>query len=153
MKPAERPTINPDMELLDAVSFAAVEEANARLRELTDGFVEWALSEIRQALGVLDGMIGDGVCDPAGRARVFDVLHNLKGQGGTFDFHIVTRVCGVGCDLIRDQTPVSLSALEKVQACCKVAEFALLHGFTGAGGERGRELLGKLEAVVADPAA
>jgi len=106
-----------------ADTLARAEEATTLLKQ---NYTVWAREDVEKGQRHLDDASGD----PA-RARVhldglYAVMHNVKGQGSSFGYPLVTRVAQAHLDALK------LVLEQKIE---------------GSGGETGEKLAGKLEAL------
>lgn len=116
--------------------------------ELVTQFVEWtgeAVIEMRQII--------DGFSDPPIRGlesinRLYDLTHNIKGMGASFNFNLLTAVGTSLCAYLKKlaaDAPVSMRALD---AHVRTFEVILQHKITGDGGAQGTALEQRLETIV-----
>ena len=76
----------------------AVRAAEAAVAALADSFLEWIGEDIGRAKEALAaGQEKPGDNQPELRA-IFEVVHNVKGQGGSFGYDLLTKIGGSLCD-------------------------------------------------------
>jgi len=116
--------------------------------ELGIQFVEWtseAAAELRQ--------IVDEFSEPIPRGseavnRLYDLTHNIKGMGSSFNFDLMTAVGTSLCGYLKGldgEAPVSRRVLA---AHIRTFEVVLEHRITGNGGSQGEALRLRLDAIV-----
>lgn len=128
----------------------ALARADAALAALNDDYLRWVAADVA-ALGAAVAELracGPGRRDDAA-ARVFEIAHDIKGQGTTFDYPLMTRLGQVMCDLLRaweldggdgdGLLPARLEALAAAMAEVVAARLS------GDGGVRGRDLVCRLK--------
>ena len=72
----------------------AVRDAEAAVAALADSFLEWITEDIDNAKKALaDAQDKPGDNQPLIRA-IFEVVHNVKGQGGSFGYDLLTKIGG-----------------------------------------------------------
>ena len=129
----------------------AVREAEAAVAALADSFLEWIAEDIgraRQALATAQDKPGDN--QPEMRV-IFDVVHNVKGQGGSFGYDLLTTIGGSLCNYLRvDTASASEKQLKVVSAHFTAMDFVLEKNLQGKGGEIGDQLTGKVAQLVAN---
>lgn len=98
----------------------------------------------------------DGVEIPKERFdAVYGCAHDIKGQGGTFGYPLLTEIAGSLCKLIETLLSMdaarNLTPLRKTAVDMHVRALQLVHAnrLTGQGGDAGRKLIDGLRAVVA----
>lgn len=122
--------------------------AEAAIADLAKGYASWALADLakaRTALATAD--------DPAQRAKhveaLFRVGHDLKGQGASFGFPLVTKIGQSLCVLTRDRAcDYQGRHLDLAKSHLDAIELVLTKGIKGEGGKVGAELVAKLELRV-----
>jgi HPt (histidine-containing phosphotransfer) domain-containing protein len=125
----------------------AIARAEAALAEISAGFPALAA-------GVLDGMEAAwAACQGRGAAeagrRLHRGAHNLKGEGGSFGYPLVSVVAASLCLLLEHgyaRIPEGRPAIEAHLAALRAVLAARL---TGDGGTAGRDLLAALRDAVA----
>ena len=145
---SNRPDADETGEVAISTTLARAEKAVANLAQ---DYATWALADIAKARMALAAAIDD----PAGRAPHVDALfragHDLKGQGTSFGFPLVTKIGHSLCALTRDRARSYESRhLDLVKSHLDALELILTKGIKGEGGKVGAELVAKLESRVAD---
>jgi chemotaxis protein histidine kinase CheA len=118
-------------------------QAEGALAALADRYLAWAQADVAR-LGAGVARLREGSRD--GLSELFDIAHDVKGQGTTFGYPLVTEIANRLCRLIEgcgDPDAATLAALAAHVAA--LAEILALR-LQGDGGDRGRRLLGRLEA-------
>ena len=131
-----------------ATSLARAEKAVANLAQ---DYATWALADVAKARAALAAANDD----PAGRGQhveaLFRVGHDLKGQGTSFGFPLVTKIGHSLCALTRDRALSYESRhLDLVKSHLDALDLILTKGIKGEGGKVGAELVAKLEQRVSE---
>jgi chemotaxis protein histidine kinase CheA len=131
-----------------ATSLARAEKAVANLAQ---DYAAWALADVAKARAALAAATGDA----AGRGQhveaLFRIGHDLKGQGSSFGFPLVTKIGHSLCALTRDRARRYESRhLDLAKAHLDALELILTKGIKGEGGKVGAELVARLESRVAE---
>jgi chemotaxis protein histidine kinase CheA len=129
----------------------ALARAEAAVANLAEDYATWALADVAKARTALAAAIDD----PAGREphveALFRVGHDLKGQGTSFGFPLVTKIGHSLCALTRDRAQQYDSKhLDLVKSHLDAIDLILTKGIKGEGGKVGAELVAKLESRVAE---
>ena len=123
--------------------------AEMDLQSVADGFADWAASDIAAALKELD-RVENGAGDEESLKSIFRIAHDIKGQGSTFGFPLVTEISAPLCDFLRSISAVpSTNGIIAVKAHLTALHVVLEQNIKGDGGAMGRQLLDKLAAVMA----
>ena len=127
-----------------ADTLARAEEATTLLKQ---NYTSWAREDIEKGQRHLDDAAGD----PA-RARIhldglFAIMHNVKGQGASFGYPLVTRIAQSLCKLLGAKHDAGEPMMRIAQAHVDALKLVLDQKIEGPGGETGEKLAGKLEAL------
>lgn len=125
--------------------------AEAAVASLAKDYARWALADVARARAALSAAADD----PAGRAQhvetVFRVGHDLKGQGASFGFPLITRIGHSLCVLTRDRALAYQDRhLELATSHIDAIDLVLTKNIRGEGGQVGAALVAKLEQRVAE---
>lgn len=129
-------------------AIAAAEAAEAAIAALAENYVVWVRDDLKTAR---DAFVKAGETLPdnsAAIAEMFAVCHNIKGQGGSFGYQLMTNIGGSLCDFIRDGGSVSDAGLKVIEAHLAALEFVIDRQIKGDGGDAGQGLIQKLRGYV-----
>lgn len=129
----------------------AVRDAEAAVAALADSFIEWISEDIGRAKQALSDA-GDKPGDNQAELRaIFEVVHNVKGQGGSFGYDLLTSIGGSLCNYLRVETAsASEKQIKVIAAHFAAMDFVLEKNIQGKGGEIGDQLTGKVAQLVAN---
>jgi len=126
-------------------TLARAEEATVALRA---NYTTWARADVDATQSLLDAAKGD----PAGRRehldRLYAAMHNMKGQGSSFGYPLVTRFSQSLCRLLAPGRELGDPALKIAQAHLDALKLVLDQKIAGKGGEVGEKLALRLEGLV-----
>ena len=130
---------------------SALARAEAAVADLAKDYASWALADIAKARAALTAASEE----PAERARhvetLFRVAHDLKGQGASFGFPLITKIGHSLCALTRDRTRVYEDRhLALARSHLDALDLVLTKSIKGEGGKVGAELVARLEQRVAE---
>ena len=125
--------------------------AEAAIAHLAKDYAGWALADVTKGRAALDAALGD----PANRAThieaLFRVGHDLKGQGSSFGYPLVTKLGHSLCALTRDRDrDYQAPELDLAKSHLDAIHLVLSKEVKGEGGKVGAELVAKLERRVAE---
>ncbi len=127
--------------------------AEAAVAALADQFLEAARADAAN----LRALAEEARAKPGRNARevrrIFEIAHNIKGQGGSFGFDLITEIGASLCLLTRDAVPLDEDALTVIDHHLRVLSVVIEKGIKGDGGELGMQLIAKLRALTLKPAA
>ncbi len=127
-------------------TLARAEEATTALRA---NYTEWARIDVDHTQALLDA----AKKGPEGRREKLDLLyaamHNIKGQGTSFGYPLVTRLGKSLCRLIAPSRALDDAGLKIAQAHLDALKLVLDQKIAGTGGEVGEKLAARLEGLTA----
>jgi len=126
-------------------TLARAEEATTALRA---NYTEWARIDVDHTQALLDA----AKKAPEGREQLdllYAAMHNIKGQGTSFGYPLVTRIGQSLCRLLAPGRTVDEAGLKVAQAHLDALKLVLAQRIAGKGGEVGDKLAAKLESMTA----
>jgi len=130
-----------------AVDEAALERAEQVITELSDSYVDWAREDLAKIQNAFDELKSGSGEDPLD--AVFQISHDIKGQGGSFDYSLMTIIGDMLCRYIEglggQATP---KAIEVIELHINALHAVISQELKGDGGPIGNQLLSGLELVV-----
>lgn len=124
---------------------AAVANAQAAVAGLSDKYIGWVNDDLKR-LDAAIATVTDGHNADALR-EVYGVAHDIKGQGSTFGYHLVTDIGQLLCRYAEraiEQQKVDRAVIDAhVEALRTVVD----NRIQGPAGELGREILDTLKGV------
>lgn len=140
----------------DGRGFArALEQAQAAIADLADQYIGWVtddLARLRQAVAPLaTGAFSDPAIGEQIKAA-FDVAHDIKGQGGTFGYPLVTDVANLLCRYLEQARKSGHVDREVVDSHVEALETLIENRIAGNAGELGAEILESLKEAAAKAA-
>ena len=126
-----------------------VADAEAAVAALADSFLEWITADLDKAKQALETAKEKPDANQAELREIFGVVHNVKGQGGSFGYDLLTKIGGSMCDYLRSETATaSEKQLKVIAAHFAVIDFVLEKNIQGSGGDVGTQLIGKIQQLV-----
>lgn len=113
----------------------ALDRAEAALSRLSERFVQWAEADglrLAEALAALNF------------TQTFTIAHDMKGQGTTFGYPLVTDLANRLCRLIEDNPSPDAAVLAGMARLVEALRHVIAERMTGDGGEAGKRLLADL---------
>jgi chemotaxis protein histidine kinase CheA len=128
-----------DFESMIARAEAAVEALRETYRE--------QLGEDVAALCALWSRIEAEGADQEKLAELHSIAHNIKGQGGSFGYDLVTDIGASFCDYLRGGPRMAPNELAIVNMHIRMLKNVAENNITGDGGETGARLIEKLRQL------
>ena len=133
----------------DGVDAAMLEKAEALIANLQGDFVVWVQEDLKKLQQHFDAAMALPV-EERGHAmkEVFGVLHNMKGQGGSFGFPLITSLANMLCRFMESRTTFGPSEMEGVSVCVNAIRLVVAERLSGDGGTKGEKLIKGIELVI-----
>ena len=126
---------------------AKVEEAKAAVASLSAQFTTVVAEDVGAIEEAYARAQAAGSERPEHARVIFEVAHNIKGQGASFGYQLLTDVAGLLCLRTRDVDPVSDEALSAIGFHVRALRVIVDGNIRGSGGEKGAALIAKLTAL------
>lgn len=124
-----------------AVDLAALERAEDVIESLADDYLEWVAEDLQALEKAFEALkSGDG-SDKKRLNAVFEISHDMKGQGGSFGFDLVTSIGDHLCRLVEKFDKVGPREIDMVRVHIDALRVVVKKQLKGDGGKEGRELL------------
>lgn len=123
----------------------AAEEA---LNELSEDYPDWVMSVIDELFEIHRRCVDDEVSRKGYFERINSVAHDMKGQGGTFGYQLITDFAEGLYDFTAKGSGLSDSHVEIIKAHIDAMRVVIRERVEGDGGEIGSELKKGLQQSV-----
>jgi chemotaxis protein histidine kinase CheA len=135
-----------------SVDESILEKAEQVIQSMSEDYLKWAkddLVRLAKAFAVLKSSGGQG--DTAAQLEaIFAVSHDIKGQGGSFDYQLMTVVGNQLCRFIENLNgKADANAIEVIELHVNALQAVMSQKLKGDGGAIGKAFLGGLEQVIA----
>jgi len=131
-----------------AVDMEAIERAEAVIANLADSYLEWVeedLIKIRKAYENIQNNMDNPAEDIE---KVFQIAHDMKGQGGSFNYDLMTILGNDLCRFVEGKTRISKTDLKVIELYIDTMKIVISKRMSGDGGPEGQKVLAGLAAVV-----
>lgn len=124
-----------------AVDMDALAKAEAVIANLADDYMDWVREDFDRLEGAFNQLKageGDG---KANLDALFQVAHDMKGQGGSFGYDLMTAIGDHLCRLIEKFETVGPRELGMIRVHIDAMRVVITKELKGDGGDEGRQLL------------
>lgn len=115
--------------------------------ELVSQFLSWTGDAVKELRTIADGLEDRQDATSGAAERIYDLSHNIKGMGSSFNFDLMTTVGTSLCRYIKHGG--STISAKVIDAHVRIFEVVLEHRITGDGGEKGAALQKRLADIIA----
>jgi chemotaxis protein histidine kinase CheA len=130
---------------VDTEMLARAEEIVAGL---SDTYIEWVQEDLATLDEAFRALREDGA-DAGARERMFRTAHDVKGQGGSFGYDLVTVIGNSLCRFLEQRERLSPAEVDVVRVHLDSLKLVVANRIEGDGGKEGDKLLKGLDLVVA----
>ncbi|NQV83863.1 MAG: Hpt domain-containing protein [Rhodospirillales bacterium] len=130
-----------------AVDLEALERAEKVISGMTDSYLEWVaedLIKIEKAYTLLVASNGDGKEEMKG---IFQIAHDIKGQGGSFGYGLMTAIGNELCRLIEKTDVPGPGETEAIKLHIDALKLVIGGDLKGNGGKAGEKMLSGLQQI------
>jgi hypothetical protein len=127
-----------------ADTLARAEEATTLLKQ---NYTSWAREDIEKGQRCIDSAGGDPARARTHLDELYALMHNVKGQGASFGYPLVTRIAQSLCRLLGAKHDIGGPMLRVAQAHIDALKLVLDQRIEGPGGETGEKLASRLETL------
>lgn len=127
----------------------ALARADAALAALTDDYLRWAQADVAALVASVAELRATRLERwHACVAQMFEIAHDIKGQGTTFDYPLMTRLGQAMCDLLRNGAMGDGALLVRLDAVAAAMAEVMAARLRGDGGAQGRDLVSRLKVHI-----
>jgi len=144
--PAKARTMHPPRHLSDRVPKSggptpesAILAALNSAEELIEGYQGWAVDDLEDLWRAFQDA-ADKKAGPADIRQMFDIAHEIRGQGGTFGFPLITAISDSLCKYLDQRKEMAARAGEVVRVHILAMKAVFRQELKGDQGALGREL-------------
>ena len=130
-----------------AVDLETLEKAEQVIAGMTDSYLEWVqddLIKIERAFGELKKASGNR---KEQADAIFQVSHDIKGQGGSFGYDLMTVIGNELCRLIERQDDFGDAEIDAIKVHIDAMRLVIQQKMKGDGGATGQALVDGIRKV------
>lgn len=130
-----------------AVDLATLERAESVIAAMADSYLEWVeedLKRIEAAYVKMAAASGDRKAEAEG---VFQIAHDIKGQGGSFGYDLMTVIGNELCRLIERRETFGEAELQAIRVHIDALKLVINSNMKGDGGSDGQALVAGIRQV------
>lgn len=148
--------INPPNKLKSKVSMGGpgavdperLARAEAVIEQMTANYLDWVETDLKKLETELADLKSDQADAAERMERIYRTAHDIKGQGGSFGYHLMTEIGALMCRYVENMSAgPSLEDIELMTLCHKSMRAVITGRLAGDGGEAGKAVLDGLSKV------
>jgi chemotaxis protein histidine kinase CheA len=128
-----------------------LDKANAALQRLGPEYLVWVRADIKRLEAAIAKLAQTGNAAPETKRcleAVYAISHDMKGQGGTFGYDLVTDILHNLCQYLENREAANDYERHVIQLHVNAVKQVTDNELTGDGGDAGQALLHGLREVV-----
>lgn len=131
-----------------AVDAETLNRAEAAIANMTDQYLDWVVNDLDRIASAFNALKDAADDDKAEILEsIFQVSHDIKGQGGSFGYDLMTAVGNHLCRLIEHAEPGNPKLIEAIEVHIDTLKLVIAQNIKGTGGPAGEQMLAGLEQI------
>lgn len=126
-----------------------LERAEKAVQKMEVSYKEWVKDDLDEIEATLTELVAADGKDMDVVRKLYRVVFDTKGQGGSFGYNLLTQVAGSLADFLNDKKELDRFGLEVTAAHVSAMRAVINEGVRDDGGETGIELVESLHTLVA----
>jgi len=123
------------------LDMAALERAEAVISSLSDQYLDWVKDDLENIQKAYEALQAADGADEEQLKKIFQISHDIKGQGGSFGYELMTTVGNSLCRFIEGKDSIELQHLDIVKLHIDTLKAIIKQDIQGDGGDLGKQLL------------
>ena len=131
-----------------AINMDMIEKAEKVLAGLSDNYLEWVQEDLKNISAAFDELKAGRGDQKKVLDSIFRMSHDMKGQGGSFGYNLMTAVGNELCRMIEKlPTPITPAHIEAIGVHVDSMKLVISQQIKGDGGKTGAAILAGLQKV------
>lgn len=133
-----------------AIDMDMIEKAEKVLAGLSDNYLDWVQEDIKKISGAFDELKAGKGDQKKILEDIFRISHDMKGQGGSFGYNLMTAVGNELCRMLEKlPSPIGPSHIEAIGVHIDSMKLIITQKMKGDAGQMGAAVLAGLQKVSA----
>lgn len=148
--------ITPPNTLKNKVSFSTngvdldmLDKAEQIIASLQGNYLEWVVEDLNKLQAHYDRALAEPDNRQQAMADIFHVAHDVKGQGGSFGYHLMTAIGNQLCRFVENLPDCGPAELDVIKIHIDAMRLIIAQRLEGEGGVAGERMMAGLQAVIA----
>ncbi len=131
-----------------AVDLATLERAENVIAEMADSYLEWVQEDLKRIDAAYKALAAASGARKEEAALVFQIAHDIKGQGGSFGYDLMTLIANELCRLIeRQEDGFGEAEVQAIKVHIDAMKLVIQNRMKGDGGANGQALVDGIRQV------
>ncbi|MDF1720402.1 MAG: Hpt domain-containing protein [Minwuia sp.] len=125
-----------------------IKAAEKAVLGMADDFRIWAMEDVAQMRDIIADCSAGSLHVVDERERIYDISHNVKGQGSTFGYTLLTSVADNLCNFLDRQNELNSEHLPVMAAHTEALSAILRFNVKGSDNPTGQEIVRSLHELI-----
>ena len=130
-----------------AVDLETLERAENVIAGMTDSYIEWVQEDLQKLDEAYKVMAASENPTKEDADAVFQVSHDIKGQGGSFGYDLMTVIGNELCRLIERNEEFGTAEVQAIKVHIDAMKLVIQNKMRGDGGPNGQALVAGIRQV------
>lgn len=131
----------------DAVDLETLERAEKVIADMADSYLEWVQEDLKKMDECYKAMQTAELPRKDASEGLFQVAHDIKGQGGSFGYDLMTVIGNELCRLLERQDSFGSAEMQAIKVHIDAMKLVIQNKMTGDGGANGKALVAGIRQV------
>ncbi len=132
-----------------AVDLDALARAEEVIAGLSSNYLEWAEEDLKKLDDTIAKLAADKDNGKTHLSRIFQISHDIKGQGGSFGYQMMTILGSQLCHFVEELEDARDNDIKAIKLHVDAMKMVISRRMEGDGGAEGEVLFSGLDKVVA----
>ncbi len=132
-----------------AIDNEKIMSAESKITKMLPQYLQWANNDISNLRSLLEEIAQTPDKSTEILKRMFTISHDMKGQGGSFGYSLITQVAGSLCEYVKVLERMNDTNIKVTKLHINAMDLILREHLTGDGGLKGQEILQQIKKAVA----
>ena len=114
---------------------------------MTDSYLEWVVEDLKKIEAAYSNLESAGGDRKEEMNAVFQVAHDIKGQGGSFGYDLMTAIGNELCRLIEKADKVGTGEVQAIKLHIDALKLVIAEDLKGTGGKEGEKMLAGIQKI------
>lgn len=130
-----------------AVDLETLERAEKVIASMADSYLEWVQEDLTRLDNCYKAMQEAEPPRKKAADGLFQVAHDIKGQGGSFGYDLMTVIGNELCRLLERQDSFGSAEMQAIKVHIDAMKLVIQNSMTGDGGPNGQALVAGIRQV------
>ncbi|MBL4693122.1 MAG: phosphorelay protein [Magnetovibrio sp.] len=124
-----------------AVNLAALAKAEAVIENLSDDYLNWVSEDFVRLEAAFNTLKKGAPDDKANIDAMFSIVHDMKGQGGSFGYPLMTQISDLLAGILENSETFGSREHKSMRVYIDAMRVVISHKLKDDGGAEGKQLL------------